>query len=156
MYSAGVMTCVGPVYCVCLCVMLVVGMCVLCSRTGVKRWWAWSVCVWAWSLSSGEVTQLWEVSSLSSGEVKLSQDSSVPQQTPRNHGRQPLAPSCRADYWLWHISWSCDSTYQEPALSAPESLTPGMGLPWHEITRVMFVIVPAYLTHASSVSPGVR
>ena len=49
-----------------------------------------------------------------------------------NNGRQPLAPPCHADYWLWHIPQSCDSTYQELPLSAPESLTPGMGLPWHE------------------------
>ena len=146
--------------CMCVCVMFknrcqeVVGLVCLCMDLKSLQWWGNAIVRGLQSLqclSSGEVTQLWEVSSLSSGEVKLSQDSSVPQQTPRNHGRQPLAPSCRADYWLRHISWSCDSMCQEPVLSAPESLTPGMGLLWHKITRVMFVIIPAHLTHASSI-----
>ena len=72
-----------------------------------------------------------------------------------NHGRQPLAPSCHADYWLQHIPQSCDSTYHEAPLSAPESLTPGMGLPWHEITILAMydlrVMGAAVCNHTSSI-----
>ena len=72
-----------------------------------------------------------------------------------NHGRQSLAPSCHADYWLRHIPQSCDSTYHEAPLSAPESLTPGMGLPWHEITILAMydlrVMGAAVCNHTSSI-----